>query len=199
MASLDDLIAMKKAAGRPKDNPTSYGNLRATSGLSQKKKPREIYFCPACADAGRACLRSKAKVDAAFFSQKVKPILEKSCLGCHGVDNQLSHFDLRSREGALKGGTRGAGFVPGSAEKSLLFKLVEGKQAPLMPPGGKLPASERAILKTWLDGGAPWAGAGKLATAKKQVWWSFAPLKTPSFRARDERSREEGSEEMATP
>ncbi|WP_395090677.1 PSD1 and planctomycete cytochrome C domain-containing protein [Armatimonas sp.] len=116
------------------------------------------------------------KVDAVYFESKVKPILEKHCLGCHGVDIQLSHFDLRSRESAVKGGTRGVAIVPGSAEKSLLHKLLTGSRAPLMPPGGKLPASEIQILKLWMDGGAPWGSSAKLETAQKQVWWSFKAL-----------------------
>ena len=120
------------------------------------------------------------KVDAVYFETKVKPILEKHCLGCHGVGTQLSHFDLRSRESSLKGGTRGVAIVPGSAEKSLVHKLLTGSRAPLMPPAGKLPASEIQILKLWMDGGAPWGSSANLATAQKQTWWSFKPLSSLS-------------------
>ena len=98
------------------------------------------------------CLAQKpatltSKVDGVFFTQKVQPILETRCLGCHGVDTQLSHFDLRSRESTLKGGTRGAALVPGSASKSLMHVLLTGSRAPLMPPSGKLPATEIATLQ----------------------------------------------------
>ncbi len=122
------------------------------------------------------CLAQKPVVD---FEKQVQPILEKSCLGCHGVGTTLSHLDLRSRAGLLKGGTRGAGMVPGSAEKSLLYKLVTGSRAPLMPPGGKLPAREIQTLKAWLDSGAPWGTARALATAQKQTWWAFKPIPIP--------------------
>ncbi|WP_309717121.1 PSD1 and planctomycete cytochrome C domain-containing protein [Armatimonas sp.] len=127
------------------------------------------------------CLAQKptkptVKVDATFFTQKVQPILEKRCVGCHGAETQLSHLDLRSRENALKGGTRGAGLVPGSAAKSLMHVLLTGSRAPLMPPSGKLPASEIATLKVWVDGGAPWGSQASLASGQKQTWWSFKPL-----------------------
>src|SRR5687767_7644902 len=78
-------------------------------------------------------------INAAFFDRKVRPILERSCLGCHGVDSRLAGLDLRSREAALKGGLKGPALMPGNAEKSLLYKLISGTRAPQMPPGGKLP------------------------------------------------------------
>ncbi len=121
-------------------------------------------------------------VDEGFFTSQVRPILEKRCLGCHGVGSLLGGLDLRSREGALKGGTRGAGFVAGHAEKSSLFQMVLGTRTPRMPPSEKLPNKEIAVLKRWLDGGAPWAG-GKVETAAAQVWWSFVPPVRPAVPA----------------
>jgi hypothetical protein len=121
---------------------------------------------------------TSSPVDAAFFTRQVQPLLEQRCLGCHGVGVQLSHLDLRTRQSALQGGTRGAAFVPGDAQKSLLYKLVTGVRAPAMPPSGKLPAHEIQILRRWLDGGAPWAG-NALQTAQKQVWWAFKPPVLP--------------------
>ena len=124
---------------------------------------------PAAAD-------SAAPVDAAYFERSVRPLLEKNCLGCHGVGNRLAGLDLRSRESAVKGGTRGAAFVAGRADKSVLYHLVAGDRAPFMPPTGKLPPAQIAVLKRWINGGAPWNGQ-TVANAKKQVWWSFkAPV-----------------------
>ncbi|MFN3652527.1 MAG: PSD1 and planctomycete cytochrome C domain-containing protein [Armatimonadota bacterium] len=118
------------------------------------------------------------KLGAGFFEREVRPVLEKRCLGCHGVGTTLGKLDLRSREAALKGGTRGASLVPGKSADSLLYHLVTGERTPLMPPGGKLPAAEIAVLKQWIDGGAPWDGEA-VKTAAEQVWWSFRPLSIP--------------------
>ncbi|MGC4046440.1 MAG: PSD1 and planctomycete cytochrome C domain-containing protein [Armatimonas sp.] len=122
------------------------------------------------------CLAQKPeKIDAAFFESRVKPILQKSCLGCHGVGTTLGGLDLRTRAGAQKGGTRGTELGTNAAQ-SRLYQLISGSHAPQMPPGGKLPAAEIQVLKTWLDGGAPWGGEQPLGAAQKQVWWSLAPL-----------------------
>ncbi|MCX6365092.1 MAG: hypothetical protein NTX57_00050, partial [Armatimonadetes bacterium] len=82
-----------------------------------------ILFALALPCLAQAPPKPASKIDAAYFIQKVQPILEKRCLGCHGAETQLSHFDLRSRESTLKGGTRGAAIVPGNADKSLMHVL----------------------------------------------------------------------------
>jgi hypothetical protein len=117
-------------------------------------------------------------VDGAYFTHEVQPILQKSCLGCHGVGARLSGLDLSSRKAALLGGTRGSAFVAGSASKSVLYQMVTGIRSPQMPPTGKLPAKASAVLKKWLDGGAPYADA-PVTTAQKQVWWAFKPPVRP--------------------
>ena len=120
-----------------------------------------------------------APVDGAYFEKQARPLLQANCLGCHGVGNRLAGLDLRTREGALRGGTRGAAFVPGQADKSVLMQLVNGSRAPLMPPTGKLSGAQIEVLRKWIAGGAPY-DANPVADAKKQVWWSFkAPTLPP--------------------
>jgi Protein of unknown function (DUF1553)/Protein of unknown function (DUF1549)/Planctomycete cytochrome C len=145
---------------------------KGKGGEGEKENTREV----SKTSSSLAPVDSATPVDAAYFENEVRPVLEKNCLGCHGVGNRLAGLDLRSRESALKGGTRGAAFVAGRADKSVLYHLVAGDRAPLMPPTGKLPPAQVAVLKRWIDGGAPWSG-GTVANARKQVWWAFkAPI-----------------------
>ena len=127
---------------------------------------------------GQQMGRNVSAVDGAYFTREVQPILEKSCLGCHGVGARLSGLDLRSRSAALQGGTRGAAFVAGSAAKSVLYQMVSGVRTPQMPPAGRLSGTAAAVLKKWLDGGAPYADA-PVTSAQKQVWWAFKPPVRP--------------------
>ncbi len=121
---------------------------------------------------------SGARPDAAYFTHIVQPILEKRCLGCHGVGAKLSGLDLRSRETALHGGTRGAAFVPGNASKSVLYQMVSGVRTPQMPPTTRLSTAEVAALKAWIDGGGNYSET-PVTSAQKQVWWSFrSPVKS---------------------
>src|SRR5262249_16589926 len=51
------------------------------------------------------------KVD---FAKQIKPLLERSCVACHGPDKQRSNFRVDSRESLLKGGNTGSAvLVPG--------------------------------------------------------------------------------------
>src|SRR5579863_2704300 len=68
-----------------------------------------------------------------FSVPNALPILSSKCFQCHGDTMQMSNLDLRSREGVLKGGSKGPAIVPGNAEASLLFKKVSGIDKPAMP------------------------------------------------------------------
>jgi len=124
------------------------------------------------------------------FAADVQPLLAARCLGCHGEAVKLSRLDLRTRETALAGGAHGPSLVPGSAERSRLFRHVAGLEAPTMPMGGDpLTAAEIATVKRWIDEGAPWdatavpaAGAPmapaieeRPITDEERGYWAFQP------------------------
>ncbi len=77
------------------------------------------------------------------FKADIAPILEKSCIGCHGKDKTQkpeAGFDATSLASVVKGGKEsGAGITWGDASKCSLFKTSElGISSPdddlAMPP-----------------------------------------------------------------
>lgn len=91
------------------------------------------------------------------FARDVQPILEKKCSSCHSAGLKLADLDLGTRDAALRGGENGPAIVPGSAERSKLYRMVAGLDVPAMPMEGEpLTASEVAAIKTWIDQGAAW-------------------------------------------
>jgi hypothetical protein len=69
----------------------------------------------------------------------------------------LSRLDLRTRDSAVSGGSRGPALVPGNADLSKLYRMVAGLEPPAMPLEGEpLSATELAALKRWIDEGAAW-------------------------------------------
>lgn len=95
------------------------------------------------------------------FARDIKPIFDSSCIRCHGPLKPKSGFRLDTRASALKGGENGVDIIPGHSEKSRLIHftggLVEDTQ---MPPEGKgqpLTTSQIALLRAWIDQGAPWS------------------------------------------
>lgn len=119
-----------------------------------------------------------------LFTDVVQPALTKDCAGCHGAGQTLAGLDVRTREGLVKGGGRGAALVAGKAEESLLYKVMAGVGTVQMPPGGpakRLPAATIAAVKEWIDAGAPWSTA-----ASRKGWnyqpedlWAFQPVRKP--------------------
>src|SRR5579863_7812646 len=102
------------------------------------------------------------------FVKEIQPVLEGSCWKCHGAAIQLSKLDLRTREGALKGGEKGAAIVPGKADESTLYRLVAGLEKPAMPMDGKLSVEQIATIKDWINQGAKWDAAAEVTTTGKQ-------------------------------
>jgi Protein of unknown function (DUF1553)/Protein of unknown function (DUF1549)/Planctomycete cytochrome C len=90
------------------------------------------------------------------FTKDIQPIIQNSCLKCHGEALQLSKLDLSTRDAAMKGGEKGAAIVPGKSEESRLYRRVAGLERPAMPMDGKLTSSEISAIKAWIDQGAHW-------------------------------------------
>src|SRR6266567_23364 len=60
------------------------------------------------------------------FGQDIKPILEASCIKCHGRGRDKGNFRIDSRDTLLKGGDSGPAIIEGKSEQSLLVELVSG-------------------------------------------------------------------------
>ena len=92
------------------------------------------------------------------FKADIAPLLEKSCIGCHGKDKTKKPkggFDATSLASVVKGGKEsGAGITWGDASKSSLFKTSElGISSPdddlAMPP--KKAKERHPLTKEQLD------------------------------------------------
>jgi hypothetical protein len=94
------------------------------------------------------------------FAEDIHPILESSCLRCHGPERPKSGFRLTDRASALKGGSHGIDILPGQGSDSPLIRYVAGQVADLeMPPVGKgepLTSEQIDLLRAWIDQGANW-------------------------------------------
>ena len=109
---------------------------------------------PVAAQAG------PAPNSAAFYTQRVQPILQANCYSCHGGMNHRGGLSIVTRAGLLKGGHDGTVIVPGNAGQSLLIKLIrhEGPANDPMPmppaPHNKLSDADIATITQWVQAGA---------------------------------------------
>jgi hypothetical protein len=104
------------------------------------------------------------------FTDKVKPLLESRCISCHGPDKVKGGLRLDSRAAVLKGGEAGPALLPGKPGESLLLQAVMHSKKDLeMPPKEKLTTNDVAVLRRWIQDGAPWPAVPTNAIADVPV------------------------------
>jgi len=94
-----------------------------------------------------------------LFGEKVRPVLEKQCLNCHGGKFKQAGLSLVSRETLLRGSDNGVVVVAGDAVNSLLVKKIRHEHEPGMPY--KAPKLGEEVIEqvvAWVNAGAPYDG-----------------------------------------
>ena len=109
------------------------------------------------------------------FAREVRPILSDNCFACHGPDDRARKASLRldTKDGAFaKLESDALAIVPGQPDESELIQRIESNVSELrMPPkksGKHLSADQVAVLRRWIEQGAPWS-----------THWAFDPPKKP--------------------
>jgi hypothetical protein len=124
----------------------------------------------------------------AFYEQQVLPVLKANCLKCHGQDPRKlkGGLDLTRRERLLAGGDTGPAVDLAKPDASLLLKAISYKDEDhQMPPAGRLPAEQIAVLTKWVKDGLPWATGDGAAQEQKhaggpdRTYWAYQLLKRP--------------------
>ncbi len=92
------------------------------------------------------------------FIKEIKPIFEARCISCHGRGKSKGSFRMDTRETLLEGGDSGPAIVLGKSAESYLIELVMGFDPDTVMPqkGTKLTREQVAMLRGWIDQGAPW-------------------------------------------
>jgi mono/diheme cytochrome c family protein len=120
------------------------------------------------------------------FESKVRPLLLQRCGECHGAEKQEGGFRVDSPAALRRGGSSGSTIVAGNPEKSLLVSAIVYKDEALqMPPSGKLPTAEIAVIEEWVRAGAalpedagaplPQKSVGDEQLAEGRRFWAFQP------------------------
>ena len=123
-----------------------------------------------------------------FFENRIRPLLVKHCLECHGGDAAKLRGGLRltSRVEILEGGDSGPAAVAGKPEGSLLISSVHYEDYE-MPPAGQLDEQAIVDLTRWVRMGLPdprQSSGVKVAKAPSveegRSFWAFQKLELKS-------------------
>ena len=129
-----------------------------------------------------ASIAARAQVpDKVNYNDHVLPIFRNSCLNCHNPDKKKAGLDLSTFQGAITGSENGKVLKSGDGAGSLLIKCVMPDGDPKMPPkGDRLPETEIAIIKKWIDGQLLETAGGKaIAAAANNVQVAVVSLTRP--------------------
>ncbi len=99
--------------------------------------------------------------DPLLFEDVIQPILQKNCVECHQSKRRKADLDLSSTQGFLRGGDSGALFKAGDPEHSLLYEVIHRSEMP--KKGGPLPSADQKSIYDWIEAGAKFRNAPKLA------------------------------------
>lgn len=120
-----------------------------------------------------------------YFEKKVRPILVERCYECHSAKAKRveAEFYVDRREAIIAGGESGPAATSGDPEMSRLISAVRYNDENLqMPPDGKIPDEEIAILADWVKRGLPFPKTETVAATKRKIdieagrkHWAFQP------------------------
>jgi hypothetical protein len=91
------------------------------------------------------------------YATDIKPLLDRSCIKCHGPEKAKHGLRLDSLEAALKGSKEGKVIKPGHSADSLLVRAVARVAKEPMPPedkGAPFSAAEVGLIRAWIEQGA---------------------------------------------
>jgi mono/diheme cytochrome c family protein len=103
------------------------------------------------------------------FDRDIRPILERSCYGCHGPAKAMSQLRLNDRSSGMRV------INPGNAKTSRLMARILGEGGEVqMPLGGPaLSPTDIELIRNWIDQGADWPAS----PATKKHWSFNAPTR----------------------
>jgi hypothetical protein len=133
------------------------GTLHLVAVYSRDLTSKEVAQNYAAGPDGTSSVESLASTTPGqiLFEAKIAPMFANHCLECHDSASKQGLLDLSRKSLAIAGGENGKAFIPGKSDDSLLWQMVESDDMP--KKRDPLSATEKALLKKWIDEGATWS------------------------------------------
>jgi hypothetical protein len=143
-AALGSFVWVVQTGIRPITNTEELGVCPAGIGKENKTSQTQDSFTAL----------SNPKIN---FWKEVYPLLEKSCLTCHGPNRARGGFRVDRREDFVGSAGKEALVMPGNSGASPLITIISGqsKNVP-RPEVHRLSEADVALVRAWIDAGAEW-------------------------------------------
>jgi len=83
------------------------------------------------------------------YTANIEPLFTAKCTACHNATAQTGGLDVSSYDGLMKGGKDGVIISPNDSANSMLIKIQSSQHF------ANFSADELALIKQWIDAGAP--------------------------------------------
>src|SRR5688500_1183750 len=97
-----------------------------------------------------------------FYSARIQPIFDQSCVGCHGPEKSKGGLRLDSYAALARGGDGGPIIVAGAPDRSEIYRRITlpHDDDEVMPSDGKklLSPAQHDLLARWIEAGAALEG-----------------------------------------
>ncbi len=130
----------------------------ARSGVQELEHPRHASFDAPPSTPG-------FQAEALGLAREVSVVFGSSCLRCHGPEQQAGGFRVDQSEAFFNPKSQPPLVVPGHSGASRLVAIVSGEVEMKSRKAHILPARELALVRAWIDLGAPWPSATPTAAA----------------------------------
>ena len=121
-------------------------------------------------------------VNGTFYSARIQPIFDRSCIGCHGSEKAKGGLRLDSFAALARGGDSGPIIVAGAPDKSEIYRRITlpHDNEEVMPSDGKklLTRAQQALLGRWIE-----AGASLESEVLEGASWANDPSAAPAHAA----------------
>ncbi len=108
-------------------------------------------------------------------------LLKEECFRCHNPEKRKGGLAMTSLAELQAGGDSGlSALVPGNPGASFLLETLDPDADPHMPPKEQFTSGEIAVVRDWIESGAPW-NAQLLENASDARMLTLSPL-PPSYR-----------------
>ncbi len=119
------------------------------------------------------------------YTRDIEPVLRQHCYECHGSTRARARLRLHAPDLILKGGSHGPVVLPGkSGESELIRRILSDDPDDRMPlDADPLPAATVALLRQWVDQGAPLPPVAATVATPIQEHWAYVAPERPELPA----------------
>lgn len=144
------MVGLTACGGQPAPAHAAQPTTSAANTPTQVSNSDTSTTTQAALDASNPAAPAKGTVS---YSRDIAPLLQASCVSCHGGERTSRALDLKTYDSLMAGSQNGAVITSGDAANSMMVQAIQAGKMPKR--GTKWTADQLQLLVDWVNAGAP--------------------------------------------